>query len=182
MSKIEIINQIIELNNTVSPSTLQTHADTNDYITDVTNGYQTRSIDGTGDPNDPITKAINDLDDIDSIKKFLDEVMGEEGSKDHPEYDVTKWSSKQLMALQQKITDCLKSGKDKDAIGTLMSQVQGFQGVFNSYTTKELSGPQALEKSEQGVISTDPGKLQVILDLANSVMSVIGLYANLPKS
>jgi hypothetical protein len=182
MAHVNIIDQIIEINEEVSPSVLVTEDTTNTYITDVTNGFQSRFLDGSGDPNDPITLAINGLTDLTSITNFLKEVTGDD-AKDHPEFDITHWSSKQIMALQQKITDQLKDkDADKSAIGTLMGQVQGFQSTFNAFTTKELATPQAVQKAEQGVISTTSTRLQVILDAANSVMSWLGLFANLPKS
>lgn len=179
MSKIMIVEQIIEINNKVTPSTYDAVDRMNNYTGGISSGYQDLSINGE---NPDIADAINGLTDLGSIQDFLAKVSNSPPSPDNEKYSMTHWSSLQFAQLQQKITDCLKGGDDKSSIGTVMSEVQGIQGTFNSYTTEQLTSPQALEKEIQGVVSQLPGRFQVDLDAAGSVMTLIGLYANLPKS
>jgi|GEM_PF-5487650 len=174
MSKINVIDKIIAINNEVTPGTYQAVDNINTYVGDVVNGYQDRSINYEDkDILDRISKLSKD-----DIAKFLDDISSAKDPKDP--MNIINWSSKQFMALQSQIADKLKD--DKDHLGPTMGQVQSLQNVFNSYTTQQLSAPQALQKEVQGVVTQIPSRMQVALDAGTSLMALIGLYANLPKN
>ena len=181
MSKIMIVEDIISINNEVTPGTYAAVDSLNTYTGDIANGYQDRSINhGANDPTDPITAYIETLKTPDDVHQFIDMITNPDKNPDYAKYAMTKWSSLQFAKFEQQIVTAFKD--DKADIGTVMGEVQGIQNTFNSYTTEQLTIPQSLQKEVQGTITQVPTRIQVALDAANSVMSLIGLYANLPKN
>jgi hypothetical protein len=177
-----IVEQVIQLINSVNIDTLITHSNTNKYLTDVTNGFQDRTLNGTGDPDDPITEALKGLKTLKDIQDLLKKAMGSSDTPADPRFDMTHWSRQQLLTLQQTIVSKLSGGDSDKDVGTVLTVAGTLTSAADAYGQQQLAVPQALEKSEQGLLSTDPQKIQVSIDVANSFLTWLALYASLPRA
>ena len=180
MGKLHIVEQIIAINNETVPAVTTAANNMNALVSDMVSGYQKNSIEGSAENQailDRLNKGFNNLNEITDFLKQLSS-----GKDSDDQYNMRRWSNNWFALLEQKVIDCLKGGDDKAQIGTVMSEVQGIAGTFSSFNQQQLAGPQALQKELEGLISTLQGQFQVPVDAATSLISLIGLFANLPKN
>lgn len=172
--------------------TIQTHAMTQNNLTDATNQLQTnwsnRKRDIVNDPLDALIQqkldAIDDVlnakdPDLAKARGLIDDLihtcmLPPKGSPYTQNQLLSHWSNQQIADVQARLSSCY----DKDASPPVAAELSSFLNLVQAETTQELTPLQSLVKSEGSVIQKDGDAQQPLADAGNSFVTLFGSAAN----